>query len=419
MAQQFFAQAGFPCPTNRNPADHFLRCINTDFDKVKKSLCGAHKLKEVMEEIEMKDPLIKISSAETIEVLTEVYECSEYAMVAAARVQEISEHKGPVMESAGSQASCWTQCKTLTRRSFVNMSRDIGYYWLRVIIYCLVSLCVGIIYYDVGRGYTAIVARSSCGAFISGFLTFMSIGGFPSFIEEMKVFHRERLDGHYGVGVFVIANFMSSFPFLVMVAGTSAGIAFPMVKLGGIGKFFFAFLDLLGTIAVVESLMMVVASLVPNFLMGIMIGAGVMAVQIMSAGFFRLLPDLPKPIWRYPVSYLSYCSWALQAYYKNDFKGLEFEPLVPGMDRISGEYVMQNFFKISLARSKWWDLAIVWLNIVAYRSIFLAIIKLNERIFPQMRGICNKRFRKDEVSRAPSLRTLPRQSAGTGSTPLL
>lgn len=30
---QFFDEAGFPCPTRGNPSDHFLRCINSDFDK--------------------------------------------------------------------------------------------------------------------------------------------------------------------------------------------------------------------------------------------------------------------------------------------------------------------------------------------------------------------------------------------------
>lgn len=31
---QFFAKGGFPCPTRRNPSDHFLHCINSDFDAV-------------------------------------------------------------------------------------------------------------------------------------------------------------------------------------------------------------------------------------------------------------------------------------------------------------------------------------------------------------------------------------------------
>ena len=42
---QFFDQAGFPCPALRNPSDHFLRCINSDFDKVKATLKGSMKLR--------------------------------------------------------------------------------------------------------------------------------------------------------------------------------------------------------------------------------------------------------------------------------------------------------------------------------------------------------------------------------------
>ncbi|CAB4308834.1 unnamed protein product [Prunus armeniaca] len=40
---------------------------------------------------------------------------------------------------SGSQASWWKQLSTLLRRSSLNMSRDVGYYWLRIIIYILVS----------------------------------------------------------------------------------------------------------------------------------------------------------------------------------------------------------------------------------------------------------------------------------------
>lgn len=85
------------------------------------------------------------------------------------------------------EAKWWKQLSTLTRRSFVNMSRDAGYYWIRIIMYLTLSVCVGTIFFNVGTNYRAIFARGSCGAFISGFMTFMSIGGFPSFIEEMKV----------------------------------------------------------------------------------------------------------------------------------------------------------------------------------------------------------------------------------------
>lgn len=83
------------------------------------------------------------------------------------------------MDSRGSQASFLMQACTLTRRSFINMSRDFGYYWLRLLIYLLVTVCIGTIYLDVGTKYTSILARAACAAFVFGFVTFMSIGGFP------------------------------------------------------------------------------------------------------------------------------------------------------------------------------------------------------------------------------------------------
>ena len=54
------------------------------------------------------------------------------------------------------------QMVTLTKRSFTNMSRDVGYYWLRLVIYVLVSFCVGTIYFDVGTSYNAILVRGNC-----------------------------------------------------------------------------------------------------------------------------------------------------------------------------------------------------------------------------------------------------------------
>lgn len=42
---QFFSEAGFPCPRKRNPSDHFLRCINSDFDKVTATLKGSQRIR--------------------------------------------------------------------------------------------------------------------------------------------------------------------------------------------------------------------------------------------------------------------------------------------------------------------------------------------------------------------------------------
>lgn len=65
--------------------------------------------------------------------------------------------KGTVLDLGGSQASFFMQAFTLTKRSFVNMSRDFGYYWLRLVIYVVVTICIGTIYLNVGTGYNSIL----------------------------------------------------------------------------------------------------------------------------------------------------------------------------------------------------------------------------------------------------------------------
>lgn len=34
--------------------------------------------------------------------------------------------------------------------------------------------------------------------------------------------------------------------------------------------------------------------------------------MMMTSGYFRLIPDIPKVFWRYPIAYINYGAWALQ-----------------------------------------------------------------------------------------------------------
>ncbi|KAK7314832.1 hypothetical protein VNO77_33360 [Canavalia gladiata] len=413
-AYEFFAHAGFPCPALRNPSDHFLRCINSDFDKVKATLKGSMKLRFEASD----DPLDRITTAEAIRTLIDYYRTSQHSYAARQKVDEISKVKGTVLEAGGSEASFLMQSYTLTKRSFINMSRDFGYYWLRLVIYIVVTICIGTIYLNVGTGYNSILARGSCASFVFGFVTFMSIGGFPSFVEDMKVFQRERLNGHYGVTAFVISNTLSAMPFLILITFLSGTICYFMVSLHpGFWHYLFFVLCLYASVTVVESLMMAIASIVPNFLMGIIIGAGIQGIFMLVSGYFRLPHDIPKPVWRYPMSYISFHFWALQGQYQNDLRGLIFDNQTPDLPKIPGEYILEKVFQIDVNRSKWINLSVIFSMIVIYRIIFFIMIKINEDVTPWVRGFLARRrmqqksgtqnttIAPDVLTQSPSLRT--------------
>ncbi|TXG60415.1 hypothetical protein EZV62_014988 [Acer yangbiense] len=387
LAEQFFASSGFPCPTLRNPSDHYLRTINKDFEE------------------DIEQGFGSTTTEEVINILVNSFESSETYQEIQHHVSELCQQKGKALEKKGSQASFITQSLVLTRRSFVNMYRDLGYYWLRLAVYIALCLCVGTIFFDVGFSYGSIQVRGSTLMFVAAFLTFMAIGGFPSFVEDMKVFGRERLNGHYGVGAFVVGNTLSSIPYLMMNSFIPGAIAYYLV---GLQKSFqhFAYFALLlfACMMLVESLMMIVASIVPDFLMGIITGAGIQGVMMLNGGFFRLPNDLPKPFWRYPMYYISFHKYAFQGFYKNEFQGLKFpKNQIGGPAIISGEEILKNVWQVEMGYSKWIDLAILFGMVVVYRLLFLGIIKTAEKLKPIIKGfrvVSPKPSR--QISRNPS-----------------
>lgn len=89
--------------------------------------------------------------------------------------------------SRGSGAGWWKQLCTLTRRSSLNMTRDVGYYWLRIVFYILVSVSAGTFFFNIGTSNRAIMSRGKCDGFIYGLMVCLAIGGIPFFIEDIKV----------------------------------------------------------------------------------------------------------------------------------------------------------------------------------------------------------------------------------------
>ncbi|CAI0422288.1 unnamed protein product, partial [Linum tenue] len=369
LAQQFFATSGFPCPPQRNPSDHYLRTVNKDFDEHDSTT----------------------TAEESIEILVKSYQSSEISqqteqqVAAICRLGKATRHR--TMQK-GSQASFVTQCSVLTRRSFVNMYRDLGYYWLRFAIYLGLCFCVGTVFYDVGHDFGSIQARGSMLMFVAAFLTFMTIGGFPSFVEDMKIFGRERLNGHYEVGSFVFSHALSSIPYLIIVSLIPGAVAYLLVGLQRTSQQFAFFGTLLFLcMLLVESLMMIVASIVPNYLMGIMTGAGIQGLMILSAGFFRLPHDLPSWFWKYPMYHVAFHKYANQGFYKNEFLGLEFPRMMENAGAmIGGEEILRDVWEMEMGYSKWVDLGVLAGMVVVYRAVFWGVLKFGEKIKPILRG---------------------------------
>ncbi|KAI4296395.1 hypothetical protein L6164_036357 [Bauhinia variegata] len=370
-ANKFFASNGFPCPTPQSPSDHFVKTINNDFDQdPEKGLSGGSNIEEAIE--------ILVQSYKSFEVFHQVQK----------EVVEIRKKVSDAIEKK-SHAAFFTQCLVLTRRSFVNMYREVGYYWLRILLYGVLALSFGTMFYDIGSSSESIQARGPLLVFVVTFLTFITIGGFPSFVEELKVFERERLNGHYGVTAFIIGNTFSAVPFLLLMSIIPGAVVYYLVGLQqGLDHLIYFISVLFVSVFLVEGLMMIVASLVPTFLMGIILLSGILGVMMLDGGFYRLRKDIPKPFWRYPLYYISFHKYAYQGLFKNEFQGLTFTGnQLGGPVTISGEEVLRNFWQVEMGYSKWVDVAILLGMVILYRILFLLIIKSIEKVKPAVATI--------------------------------
>ncbi|KAF7842990.1 ABC transporter G family member 11-like [Senna tora] len=373
-ASEFFASNGFPCPTLQNPSDHYLKTINKDFDQ------------DIEQDINAGNQIIP--TEEVIHILVNSFKSSEMNQQVQAQVALLSAKDSSSMEKKSKgHAGFFTQCVILTKRSSMNMCLDLGYYWLRLLIYITLALSLATIFYNLGTTYRSIQDRGSLLAFVSTFITFMAIGGFPSFVEDMKVFERERLNGHYGVTAYVIGNTISSIPYLLLVSFIPGAIAYYLPHLQkSLDHFFYFCCVLFSCLMLVESLMMIVASIVPNFLMGIITGAGIQGIMMLVGGFFKLPHDLPRIFWKYPMHYFAFHRYAFQGLFKNEYEGLSFSDgsSSKSVSFISGEEILRSKWEVDMRYSKWVDLGILLGMIVLYRVIFLFIIKITEKVKPMV-----------------------------------
>lgn len=183
------------------------------------------------------------------------------------------------------------------------------------------------------------------------------------------------------MGAFVVGNTLSSLPYLLLCSLVPGVIAYYLTGLQNeFGHFAYYAIVLFVCMMLVESLMMIVASFVPDFLMGIITGAGIQGLMMLNGGFFRLREDLPKPMWRYPMHYIAFHKYANDGMYKNEFIGLTFPSSKSGGPPISGEEILRTYLQVEMGYSKWVDFAILLGMVVLYRIMFLGIIKLTEKV---------------------------------------
>eukprot|EP00042_Codosiga_hollandica_P055028 m.758572 g.758572 ORF g.758572 m.758572 type:complete len:156 (+) comp59036_c1_seq34:735-1202(+) len=134
----------------------------------------------------------------------------------------------------------------------------------------------------------------------------MSIAVVPALIEDRAVFTRERANGYYHVAAHVIADSVVTIPGLLLISLLCTIIIYFMVGLShggeGFAVFLFClFMSLLGA----ESMLALIAAIVPHYIIGMALGSGVYGMFMLSEGFFVIPSNIPV-WWKYWSYYMGF-----------------------------------------------------------------------------------------------------------------
>jgi len=167
-------------------------------------------------------------------------------------------------------------------------------------------------------------------------MSFMAVAYIPSYLEDHATYVKDRANGLYGPAVFMLANFIIGLPYLcrpplqnpstlsliissVLIDAIFSVIAYWLGNFQPTAQAFFMwimwlFLDLVAA----ESLVVLVSSIFPNFVISLALTAFANGLW-MSVNGFMVSPKLLNVFWRYVFHYIDYQAYGKPLFQKELF----------------------------------------------------------------------------------------------------
>ncbi|KAL4311344.1 hypothetical protein GQ457_01G003970 [Hibiscus cannabinus] len=266
----------------------------------------------------------------------------------------------------------------LGQRFCSNIFRTKQLFATRVIQALVAGFVLGTIYFNVGndKGRTALQTQTGFFAFTLTFLLSSTTEGLPIFLQERRILTRETSRGAYRVSSYVIANTIVFLPFLLMVGILFTSPVYWLVGLrrDGIDGFLYFSLVVWMVLLMSNSFVACFSALVPNFIMGNSVIAGLMGSFFLFSGYFIAKDKIPN-YWVF-MHYLSLFKYPFECFMINEYGGKQGENKCiedeNGECRLFGSWFLrQQDLKDS---QKWTNLAVMLGFIVGYRLLCLFIL---------------------------------------------
>ncbi|KAL7590235.1 hypothetical protein Lser_V15G40669 [Lactuca serriola] len=217
-------------------------------------------------------------------------------------------------------------------------------------------------------------------AFNLTFLLYSSSEALPIFLQERRILMRETSIGAYRVSSYSIANTLVFIPFLFIVALLYTTPTYWLVGLRAQLDGFSQFLLIVWLVLLMSnSFVACFSALVPNFMIGISVVAGLMGSFFLFSGYFISKNDIPR-YWIF-MHHLSLFRYPFECFLLNEFGGSQGRWRC--LERLDGGCLVsgEDFLKKENLKEvqKWYNLGMMLVFIIGYR--FLSLLVLSYRSY--------------------------------------
>ena len=315
--ESFFADAGFPTLPGWNPADHYVTAVNDEFRDHELSVAEwASKYKEWSKKTTTMRGEKQSGRTESIRM------ASTTPIVATSR----SSSPRVVVE--------------LTRRYFLNLAFNPGILGTRIAMYSMLALMVGALFWDLGErtDFESVQSRTAVLFYCVAFFIFMSVAVLPFTVIERAIVDKEVLNKYYNPIYYQISQGVSSIPGCAILAFLVTLLIITMTKLN---EPLWYFLNMFLSLLVAEALAQLVSHVVPHFVIGMALVAGMYGFFMLFQGFMLVPSEFPN--WLGWLYYVAFHTYAWRTFMVSEFRE---EPVLTGNRAFTtGEDVLK-FYEI-------------------------------------------------------------------------
>lgn len=239
-----------------------------------------------------------------LEMLHSAWQESSEAHAISAAVAGLFSEKDVLIENK-SRAPFLKVTLALLHQSLIKSYRDVVAYGIRFEMYIGLAIMMGTVWLRLSPTQSSIGPFTNAIFFGSAFMSFIAVAYVPAFLEDRTTFIKERANGLYGAPPFMIANFLIGLPYSFLISFVFSLITYFLNNFRPTAEAFTWVMWLFPDLLAGESLVVLMSSLFPVFVVALALIAFANGLW-MSVGGILVSPEILNPLWKYVFHYIDY-----------------------------------------------------------------------------------------------------------------